>query len=84
MTTYATIGRGAVQGAFLFAGIGTLAVFISPFDLVDAVLSRPVEMLMRLLITAGIGALSGGGLAVLVDQRNSSAAASANDREQAP
>ena len=75
MTTFTMIGRAAVQGAVLFAGVGTLAVFISPFDLVDAVIDRPLEMLMRLGVTAGIGALGGAGLGVLADQRNGSQAA---------
>jgi len=66
MVSLFEIGRAAARGALIFAGLGTLAVFISPFDLVEAVLNEPLQMALRLLVTACIGALSGAGLSAVL------------------
>ncbi len=75
MSSLTGIARGAVQGAVLVAGLATFVAFISQYDLVDAVVAAPLDMLARLAAFAGIGALGNAALVVLLGSDRASASA---------
>lgn len=56
MVSFSDIGRGEALGAVLMSGIGAIAAFLSPFNLVSAIVQNPLHMLARLAALAGIGA----------------------------